>query len=78
MTTYKNETGDRLLIELYQLSVADGATFEIPDEDTSLEGSPGITKSRVKNPDEVPDPNVVAAVTGPVPVVGGVPGSVPA
>jgi hypothetical protein len=69
MSTYKNETGGPIEVTLYELRVPEGHTFEIPDEDRSFDGRPGITRSRVRNPDEVPDPAVVAAVTGPIPTV---------
>lgn len=69
MTTYKNDTGAPFEAPLYELRVPAGETFEIPDEDTSFDNRPGFTKSRTKNPDVTPDPAVVQAATGPIPVV---------
>jgi acetamidase/formamidase len=75
MSTFKNTSGNPVEIPLLELRVPDGKTFEVPDEfDGQFEVNPSFTASTVKNPNVVPDPNVVAAVTGPIPVVPATPG----
>lgn len=70
MSTFKNTSGFPIEIPLLELRVDKGGTFEVPDEfDAQFEVNPGYTSSKAKNPDVTPDPNVVAAATGPIPVV---------
>lgn len=80
MGTFKNTSGDAVEIPLLELRVPSDGTFEVPDEfDGQFDANPGFTSSRVKSPDLVPDPNVVAGVTGPIPTVpAAVPGQIPA
>jgi acetamidase/formamidase len=75
MSTFKNTSGFPIEIPLLELRVPDGKTFEVPDElDGQFESNPGFTSSTVKNPSVTPDPDVVAALTGPIQTVPATPG----
>jgi hypothetical protein len=69
MATFKNSTGTRQTIarDGIEYNVADGATVEIPDDDTSFDARPGWSKSSAKSPDVTVDPEPAAVEPQPAP-----------
>lgn len=60
MATFKNITDHQIDVPLYDLHVAPGDTFEVPDEVAySFDGNPDFATSKTKSPDTVVDPAVV-------------------
>jgi len=52
MATYRNATEFHLDVPLYDLHLAPGATFEVPDDvAASFDASPNFAKSRTSSPD---------------------------
>ena len=67
--TFKYTGSDRIEVPSLGIRFGEGDTFEVPDEFAArFESDPEFVSSRVKSPDAVPDPSVVAAVTGQIPV----------
>ena len=60
MATFKNTTDHHIDVPLYDLHLAPGDTFEVPDEvAASFESNPDFGASKTKSPDTVVDPAIV-------------------
>jgi hypothetical protein len=69
VSTFKYTGTDPFEIPSLSVRVGAGETFTVPDEfDARFDADPVFESSSRKRPDVVPDPAVVAAATGPVPV----------
>ena len=64
MATFKNTTDHHIDVPLYDLHLAPGDTFEVPDEvAASFESNPDFGASKTKSPDTVVDASLVGSST---------------
>lgn len=69
MATFKNNKPYPVDVPGLDLHIAEGATFEIPDDmASSFAADPDFGESKAKNPDVVPTVEAVDSFAAPVPV----------